>query len=191
MTAMSVSIGRHRPAGQSRGDSGFTLPELLIAVSILALMAPVLAGVLFSGAKVVSGASDTLSAAHGRQLVATQFVTDVQDATAFSTSPACVQGGDVVVAGLTWSQVAIGGTSTTRAASYVLASVDGATALVRRTCSAGVSTGSSVLERAVTSASVSCQSTSYVVVACASFAVLRLTVVDASGSLTITGARRS
>lgn len=164
-----------------RGDAGFTLVELLVTVAILGIVVPVLAGVFFNGTRLASATSATLTASHNRQMLASVFTTDVQDAASNDTAAGCTVAGDTVVTHLSWNDVSPSGATSPRDVTYVLATVAGDQQLIRRECSAGGAPSSVVVGHGVTAATLTTPSPG----------TLQLSVTDPAGTFTATGVERS
>jgi len=72
---------------QGRSEGGFTLPELLIAITLLGLIVGAITASLILGIKTTDGTAFRLSASHDAQLLSLYFPSDAQNATT-TTVPA-------------------------------------------------------------------------------------------------------
>jgi prepilin-type N-terminal cleavage/methylation domain-containing protein len=179
----------------SRRDDGFTLVELLVAVAITAMIIPVLTGALVVGWRTTDATIARIADTRDRQLVPSLFTRDVMSSQTFATTgTACTQAGDTLIVRLTMAQPADATTPpVARTVAWVLTS--GLT-LDRRWCPTGTSVVSSVsaAHGIVGTPTATCRvvagGTSQ---ACstASTDVVDLSVVDAGGTFTATGQRRS
>jgi type II secretory pathway pseudopilin PulG len=109
----------------NRGDSGFTLVELLIVITVVPLIIGSISLALLATFQLQSSVSDRLGASGDAQMVAASFYRDVQSATQFTTNgtpsvsgqpPQC--GPDPQLLGLQWSPSA----APTTVVSYVVTS---------------------------------------------------------------------
>ena len=178
-----------------RHDAGFTLVELMIVIAIVGLIAPAIAAAFFVGFRTTDAVGAEVAAAHNRELFAAFFTEDAQSATAVdaATSPdttTCLAAGDTLVGRLRWSDRDAANGVTAHAVSYARVTVGTDQQVVRRSCTGGVETDV-VLVHNSTAASLSCLSTTYAVVTCTNFVVLRLSATDSSGAFTVDGRRRS
>jgi prepilin-type N-terminal cleavage/methylation domain-containing protein len=179
----------------SRRDDGFTLVELLVAMTLTAMIVPVLTGALVIGWRTTDATIARIGDTRDRQLVPSLFTRDIMSSQTFATTgTACTQGGDTLVVRLTMAEPQDATTPpAARTVAWVLTS--GLT-LDRRWCPAGSTVASSVTAAhgIVGTPTVTCRvvagGTSQ---ACstASSDVVDLSVVDASGTFTATGQRRS
>ena len=92
-----------------RGEEGFTLPELLVAVVILGIIGGALTGSIITGLKVTDGTSERIGESTDAQLASAYFAGDVQSATAVlpSLHPACaLPAGASAVVSFSWDDPA-------------------------------------------------------------------------------------
>jgi hypothetical protein len=172
-------------------ESGVTLVELLMAVAITALIAPVLTGALVVGWRTTDQTVGSLSDTRNRQLVASLFTRDVQGASTVETSGgACTKAGDTLLVRFGWSETPATGAGVDRVVSWVGTSGG---LVERRTCDAGgpVSSSVSPAHDVVGTPTVVCKDAAGSVAACSGAAVVELRVTDASGPFTAVGRRRS
>lgn len=185
-------------------DLGFTLVELLVATTIMAVITTTLGFAISGVLRSTAGARDRVSRAHDTMMVGFLLPNDVNAASAAGIPGLVACGGGTPVLTLTTTNV-VGSTAAT-----VWYGVDGG-ALVRTVCSgASVSTSSRIVDR-VTAPAAECQSwnasavpPSFVAVACDPWSavdrvVLTLTlpgtggasgaVADPARALTVIGAR--
>jgi prepilin-type N-terminal cleavage/methylation domain-containing protein len=178
-----------------RRDDGFTLVELLVVMGVLGVIMPVIASAFVIGYRTTTSASSQLAASHNRQMLAAFLTEDAQSATTVENATSadtttCMLAGETLVGRLSWIDRDASGTTTTRAVTYVLGTVGTEVQLIRHSCT-GAASADVVLVRGAVSASLTCLSTAYATVPCASFAVVRLTAVDSTGSFDVTGLRRA
>jgi prepilin-type N-terminal cleavage/methylation domain-containing protein len=191
-----------------RRDAGFTLVELLLAVTILGIIAVPLTGAFLLLLKTNGAIGDRVSAAHDELMLAGYWPQDVQSTTSISTTDtttcAAVAGGATLVARLRWTDLDASNVTVTRAVSYwsVPATASSDAQLVRETCDDGGSPGTMAVRGAVTvthqltSASISCFDASggdTTATGCSPLLTARLTVssTTASSPSVLTGRRRS
>lgn len=74
-----------RPAPRLRGEGGFTLPELLVTITLTSIILAALTASLVLALRTTGSASDRLTEANGSQQVAAYFVADVQSANELGT----------------------------------------------------------------------------------------------------------
>ncbi|MDX6228136.1 MAG: hypothetical protein QOI76_1526, partial [Frankiales bacterium] len=170
----------------SRLDEGFTLPELMISITVLGIVAPAMAGAIVLGLKMTSSTSSQLAASHNRQELAGFFTSDVQSAVTIADQTSvdtttCLSSGQTLVGRLSWTDVDSAATSTSRVVTYVSATVGGERQLIRNTCT-GATMLSVVAVHGAVSSNFACTSTTFAAAACATAAGAKLTVVDAAGS---------
>jgi prepilin-type N-terminal cleavage/methylation domain-containing protein len=178
----------------SRTEQGFTLPELLVSVAILGILAPVIGTAITLGLKVTSATTSELAASHNRQLLAGYFTSDVQSAVTIADDTSadtttCVSSGQTLVGRLSWTDVDVSGTSTARSVAYVTATVSGEKQLIRNACT-GATMASTVTVHGVVSGDLTCTSTTFATVACSTAAGAKLTTVDSAGSWVMEGLTR-
>ena len=191
-----------------RSSDGFTLIEVLLAVTILGLVMAPLSGAMFLLLRTNGATSDRVSAAHDELMLAAYWSGDVQSTTTISMTDAtsCPAGssGSTLVARLRWTDLDSANVTVTRVVAYwsVPSSATSDAQLVRQTCDDAGSTGSVALRSAVTvthgltSAGVSCFSSSgtdTTSAGCSPVASARLTVSSGTSATpnVLTGRRRS
>jgi Tfp pilus assembly protein PilW len=175
---------------RERSEAGVTLVELLMAVAITALIAPVLTGALVVGWRTTEQTVGSLSDTRNRQLVASLFTRDVQGASSVEVSGAgCLRAGDTLLVRLGWSETPASGAAVDRVVSWVSTP---AGLVERRACDAGgpVSSSVSPAHDVVGAPTVICKDSSGAAAACSSAVVVELRVTDASGTFTAVGRRR-
>ncbi len=179
---------------RANDEAGLTLIELLVATSITALIAPVLASALVVGWRTTDATVVRLGENRDRLLVPSLFTRDVQSAGTVQTSgPACTQAGDTLVVRLGWTETDATGGTVDRAVSWVQTSGT-PRFLERRYCADGTSVTSSVsVSHDAAGAAVTCRDVAGGATgACSSATVVQLTVTDTSGaSYAAVGRRRS
>jgi prepilin-type N-terminal cleavage/methylation domain-containing protein len=79
-----AAFQRRLRARRTGSDDGFTLPEMLVVVSITGIIVVVLASALIVGAQTTTQATKRLNESHDAQMVNAYFVTDVQSSSYFS-----------------------------------------------------------------------------------------------------------
>lgn len=126
------------PDPQSEG--GFTLPEILITVTLLALIVVPLTNSFFAGFRSVDKTAQVLVTSSDRQLLSVYFPPDVLSASTVvldDDTSQCAAGvlGDGVVR-FNWREFD-GSATTTYVADYRLVTTGVRTALVRYSCTAG------------------------------------------------------
>ena len=152
---------RQIPARRPRGEGGFTLPELLVTVAILGIIAPALAGVLISYLKTTASTQSRITESHDVQFTTAYWQRDVASigVRAFDPStktfplqqsvgvtPACsLPTHDTRVITLAWSEYDQGdldatSTPTTVTVSYLDTVADGVHTLTRVRCDGGTVT---------------------------------------------------
>lgn len=68
----------------SRDDAGFTLPEVLVAITVTAVLMPVLFATFVTALKTTDASVEQIAASHAATLSANYFVPDVQSAESIS-----------------------------------------------------------------------------------------------------------
>lgn len=135
-------------------DAGFTLVELLIALTIGSMLIGVLGTTLVLGFRTYAGIQNQLEDASRTQSAAGRFLTDAQSAEVVRTTPQCAGSGDLLL-GLSWN---LGDPEAVDAGASAVdvdwALLDGE--VVRRICGA-VSGEPAVMLRRVTSIELGCQ----------------------------------
>jgi len=63
-----------------RDDAGFTLPELLVAVAVAAIVMPAVSMVLVTSFKTTTGTTERLAASNAAEMTSSWFIADVQSA---------------------------------------------------------------------------------------------------------------
>jgi prepilin-type N-terminal cleavage/methylation domain-containing protein len=145
-----MRLNRRRPTG----DSGVTLIELLVALTILAVIIAPLASAVIVYLRNTKATTDRMAESHDAQIAAAYFAHDVQSvgmrdwsAAPFPTIPSielavamnatpygCGTDATPVLARFVWDDPAVGA-PTLRSASYVVKQVDGERQLRRVVCS--------------------------------------------------------
>ncbi|MDQ1725570.1 MAG: hypothetical protein QOG52_2598 [Frankiaceae bacterium] len=168
-----------------RGDSGFTLAELLVSITIIGVVMGVMGQAIRMGYSTFSQTDQMLRDSHGKQMLAAYFTRDVQDATtADTTSGTCVPVGETKI-------VALPGIDISGAAQVVVYSFDGPGQTLYRHACTGAVDDPYIVARSVTSVTLTCLSATYTAGPCNSAPVVRLTVATTSGSFDEDGRRRS
>jgi type II secretory pathway component PulJ len=174
-----------------RADDGLTLVELLVAAAITALIAPVLTSALVVGWKTTDATVSSLSDSRNRQLAPSLFTRDVQSAMSIATTGAgCLQPADTLLVRFGRTETSATGSTTSPVVTWVLTATG---VLERRSCDSGAAITSSVTgaHDVVGTPTVACKNAAGASVACASAAVVDLSVTDPSGVFTATGRRRT
>ncbi|MGD0055266.1 MAG: prepilin-type N-terminal cleavage/methylation domain-containing protein [Acidimicrobiales bacterium] len=127
----------------SDSDKGFTLIELLIVTTIMPLIVGALSAGLLAVFSLQSSVSSRLSDSSDSQVVAANYVQDVQAAQQITTqaTPSCGPASQTQLLGLEWDDVS--GTYQT-VVSYVEVAAGTKYNLIREYCSAGASTTASL-----------------------------------------------
>jgi len=131
----------------ARNERGFTVIELIVSITILAVIGAALTESIIIGLRTTDNTSTNLGASSDAGLLASYFGSDAQSSSS-TTGPACGSGG-VTVVNLSW-------TDPRSADAYVISySVDGGD-LVRRVCLNGNAAVAQHLVRDVTAATCDC-----------------------------------
>ncbi len=167
-------------------DDGFTLAELLIAITVLGIIAPVMAGAIVLGLKMTTSTSGQLAASHNRQQLAGFFTSDVQSAVTIADETSadtttCMAAGQTLVGRFSWTDVDATAISTARVVTYVTATVAGEKQLIRNSCT-GAALQSVVVVHGVVTGNIDCTSVTFAAAACATAAGATVTAVDAAGT---------
>ena len=146
----------------SQDDEGVTLIELLLATSITAMLASVIAGAFFVGIKTTDTANARLAGSQGAQLTTSYFPADVTSSSATPTVTAVRKGAtpctgaDPTVAVLSWPDTDAAGVTVAKQATYTCVMSGAERNLVRRYTEGGGALLEAVLVYGVTSASLTC-----------------------------------
>lgn len=171
---------------RARDERGFTLAELLVAVSILGVIMVPLCGSIIVGLRTTSDSQQRLMEARGAQLTANYFPFDVASATKIvprDPTP-CGGTGPAVVASFEWAD----DRSLTNEVTYAVPA--GTTDMVRMFCQGGSLVSKNLLASGLSGTpTIACAPTA----ACdATFKSATITVKGTSGwQYTVTGTRRS
>ncbi len=170
-----------------RGDAGFTLAELLVAITIMGTIMVVMGQSIVLGFSTFTDTEKLLKDSHGKQMLAAYFLRDVQNATQVdSTSGSCVPATESIVVSLTATDIS--GSAIVAVYSY------GAGTLVRHICGGSgdpaqpVATGLTAVPTYVCFAAYAATPTP---IACNGAPVVRLSLVTATGAYTEDGRRRT
>jgi prepilin-type N-terminal cleavage/methylation domain-containing protein len=169
---------------RKRDERGFTLAELMVAISILGMIAVPLTASIILGLRTTSDSQQRYKEARGAQLTSAYFPFDVASATNITLADAspCGGAGPAAVASFTWAD----DLSPTNEVSYVVPT--GSTDMIRKFCRGGSVVSTNLLASGISGApTVTCAP------ACdASFDTATITVNGASGwQYTVNGTRRS
>lgn len=125
----------------NRDEGGFTLPELIICIVIMALVVPVLAAAVIVGLRTTDVTTGRLAASHDADLASAWFVTDVQSTQTVSVvSAGCLPpAGSTPIVALTGTD----GTTTNVAGYATVIATD--RVLVRYGCVNGVPTAQATI----------------------------------------------
>jgi len=178
----------------SRREDGFTLVELLVAITVLGVIAPVMVSAIVLGLKTTAATTGQLNASHSRQELAALFTTDVQSAVTVADETStdtttCMSAAETLVGRLSWTDIDSSGASTARVLTYAIVTVAGDKQLVRHACTGAAMSTVTVVHNVV-SGNLDCTSTAFATVACATAAGAKLTAADASGSWVVEGLTR-
>jgi prepilin-type N-terminal cleavage/methylation domain-containing protein len=192
----------------SRRDEGFTLVELLVSISILAVIVVPLSGAVILLLKNNGTTTNRVAAAHDEFMLSSFWPTDVQSATTVSTTdatscPPTVAGSSLVVR-LRSTDTDASNVVITKVMAYysVPASASSDAQLVREYCDDAGSTGTLAVRNTVpvthqlTGATVACfnsTGTNTTAAGCTPVTTATITVTSATAvsAVTLTGRRRS
>jgi prepilin-type N-terminal cleavage/methylation domain-containing protein len=192
----------------SRRDEGFTLVELLLSISILAVIVVALSGAVILLLRSNGTTTNRVAAAHDEFMLSAYWPTDVQSATTVSTTdttscPATVAGSSLV-ARLRSTDTDASNVVVTKVVAYYSVPASGSSdaQLLRQYCNDAGSTGTLAIRSTVpvthqlTAAAVACFSstgTSTTSAGCTPLTTATLTVTSATAvsPVTVTGQRRS
>jgi prepilin-type N-terminal cleavage/methylation domain-containing protein len=168
------------------GERGFTLVELLVAVSVLGIIMVPLCGSLIVGLRTTNDSQQRLTEARGAQLTSNYFTFDVASATniiPLDPTP-CGGAGSAAVASFDWAD----DHSLTNEVTYVVPT--GATDMVRMVCQGGSLVSKNLLASGLNGTpTIACTPTA---VCDASFQSATITVKGTSGwQYSVTGSRRA
>lgn len=183
-------------------SAGFTLVELLVAVAILGIVGSVLVGIVSLGFSSYADTTTRLNESNDRQVIASYFTRDVQNATSMALSGGtCGTASGTTVLRLNWSESDGSATPvvTAREITYrLLAGTSPANGqLSRVACANGsVVTGSVVgqwLNSGAAAASATCLTAALATDATCPLTSVgaRLTVTESGGAFVIDGLRRT
>lgn len=166
-------------------ERGFTLPELLVAVTVLGIIIVPLTASIIVGMRTTGSAQQRLIEARGEQLTAAYFPSDVasSDTIVRGDSAPCGGTGPAVVASFDWAD----DHSATNEISYVVPA--GSTDMYRKSCQGGIVQSTNLLASGVSGTpTVSCSPNAD----CTSASSATITVnLQSGGQYTVTGTRRS
>lgn len=169
---------------RSRGEHGFTLSELMVAVSILGLIIVPLTGAILVGLRTTGDSQQRFTESHGAQMTDAYFPFDVASATSIvlADPTPCGGTGPTVVASFDWAD----DISPTNEVTYVVPS--GQSSMMRMVCQGGT-----VVNRTNLATGISGTPTLRCAPSCgSSFKTATLTVTTASGwQYTVNGTRRA
>lgn len=168
-----------------RGDDGVTLVELLVAMTLSALLATVIAAAFTVGVKTTDEANERLAGSQGAQITASFFPADVRSWDGAPTGASCAAA--TTVASFGWTDQAAAGAPVLKRADYCLVSGT-QNDLIRRYWEDGVQTSSATLAHDISTASVACTP----VPSCAAPVTATITVTEPGGfAFSVTGRRRT
>lgn len=137
------------------GETGMTLVELLVVVTILVIIALPIASVITTALIIPSQEQQRVTDTGDAQLLQSFMTTDVQSAASTDTTGASECGVSAgVVLGLKWTDQTGISTTTSKTVAYV--HTPGSTTLVRYYCDSGGTSNQLTVLKAVQSASVAC-----------------------------------
>jgi prepilin-type N-terminal cleavage/methylation domain-containing protein len=183
-------------------DDGFTLVELLVAMTILGLVMAAITGVLYNAMFTSSRTNARINESSDRQRLSLWLARDVENAKGWSTSTGtCTPAGNRLVLALTWTDKTVTATNT-REINYSATPVSGNyETLVRSSCTNGTRATQSVgmwvtpspVSPGTPSEVVTCLDAAYAAIACTSTSVrsITLTITESGGSFSATGTRRA
>lgn len=170
---------------RTRGERGFTLPELMMAIAVLGIIVAPLTASIVVGLRTTTDAEQRLVEARGEQLTAAYFPSDVASSdTIVPNDPnPCGGTGPAVVVSFDWAD----DHSPTNEVSYVVPA--GKTDMYRKSCQGGVVQSTNLLASGIASApTVTCTPNAD----CTSATSATITVTGQSGwQYTVSGTRRS
>jgi prepilin-type N-terminal cleavage/methylation domain-containing protein len=79
-----------------RGDQGFTLPELLVAITILGIIMVAIGSMIVTSFRTTATVGDRLSASRGPKMVSRYWGPDVESAEEVATTGQCGTGSNIV-----------------------------------------------------------------------------------------------
>lgn len=165
-----------------RSEAGLTLPEMLLAVSILGIIVLPLTNAMVAGLRTSDRTADVLVTSADRQMLANYLPPDALSATAATASESasgCLNPTGARVLLLTWSEFT--GAVTTYASDYRLVPVAAGKKLVRDRCITGGVAEEVTVAHDATSASPTVNGSA-----------VAITVTDSLGAqYTVSGTRRS
>ncbi len=134
-------------------EGGFTLVELIVAISILAIITVAVTEAALIGLRTTDATTQRVTESAGAQNAANYFLTDAQSAISFT--PGSGRCDNTTTATFAWTEHTSSASGTARAASYACTS---AGELIRTSYASGAATGQQHLVSDVTSLSLSCAS---------------------------------
>lgn len=134
------------------GDPGFTLVELLVSTSMLAVISGTLGAAFVVSFRTTDAATDRLAAAHDVQISTAAFASDVQNAeTVWVTDPAPACGPATSALFLQWKDGAV-----QHRVSYERVDAGGESRLLRHACATGQPDGQRTVSHAAVTAEPAC-----------------------------------
>jgi prepilin-type N-terminal cleavage/methylation domain-containing protein len=145
------------PTPLSAGDNGFTLPELLVAVTIMVLLMGTLGFTLASTLRVLSNSQDRVSRANDASLIGFVFPEDVSNASTLTSGSSLTApcGTGTPVATMKTGNVRTTGTAASD--QNVWYGVNGKGAFMRYECNGNRVVNTTTLADSVTGTSITCQ----------------------------------